>query len=203
MTKTGVDGGVPAPRETARRIPRKVDARDGGGPRAAALRPEGATRRRRAGRGDDGRPRDGRRDRGPRCYSPKGRHSGGARGGATAWTASRRRRGPRATLATARRGDAAAARGSVQPRGRPGVDDLGAAVDRGPRHYGLKGRRSGDAGRCSREENHGAAALRPDGATQRQPVARSTEGRAELGDDLHGTCEGARNRRARSVARRR
>ncbi|EMS49681.1 hypothetical protein TRIUR3_15988 [Triticum urartu] len=47
--------------------------------------------------------------------------------------------------------------------------------------------------RCSREENHGAAALQPDGAMQRQSDARSVERHAELGDDLHGTCGGARN----------
>ena len=49
--------------------------------------------------------------------------------------------------------------------------------------------------RCSRKENHGAAARRPDGAMWRQPDARSVERRAELGDDLHGTCGGERNRR--------
>ena len=36
VTKTGADGGVPASRKMARRIPREIDARDGGvdcGPR--------------------------------------------------------------------------------------------------------------------------------------------------------------------------
>jgi hypothetical protein len=72
---------------------------------------------------------------------------------------------------TARRGDAAATSRFVQPRERP----QGGGGDHVPPRYGPKGRRNGGADRCSHEENHGAAALRPDGATQRQLVARSAE----------------------------
>ena len=72
---------------------------------------------------------------------------------------------------TTRRGDAAAARGLVQPR----VQPQGGGGDHVPRRYGPKGRRNGGADRCSHGENHGPAALRPDGVTQRQPIARSAE----------------------------
>ncbi|XP_048556093.1 proline-rich receptor-like protein kinase PERK9 [Triticum urartu] len=89
VTKTGADGGVPAPRETTRRIPQEVDAHDGGvnhGPRR--YDPKG----RRSGGGQvratAGRPRGGGSDREPWSCSLKGRRNGGARVGAAAGTAS-------------------------------------------------------------------------------------------------------------------
>ena len=51
VTKTGADSEVPTPREAAWCISREKSTRvDGGAPRAAALRPEGAMQRQREGR---------------------------------------------------------------------------------------------------------------------------------------------------------
>ena len=186
VTKTGADGGVPAPKEVVRRMPQEVDAR---GRRWTAGHDATARRGDAAAAGRSGRRRKtSERSQGPRAavLQPEGAAQRRSAGWCNrmdgletaAWTACHARYGPTGRRSGGARVDAAT--------GRPRADALGAAGDRGPRHYGPKGRRSIDAGRCSREKNHGAAALRPDGATQRQPVARSVEGRAELGDDLHG-----------------
>ena len=91
-----------------------------------------------------------------------GRSATVRRGDATAAGESRRRREDLGAAAgtsycgtTAQWGDAVATRGLVQPRRRP----WGGSGDRVSRHYGPKGRCTS---RCSREENHGAVALRPD-----------------------------------------
>src|SRR4051812_39854776 len=145
-----------------------------------SLRPDGATQRQREGRCSlgDGLERTasgrqltaGRGTTARRGDAAATRMSGATAGKTSGWV-----RGPRATLTTARRGDATAARGSVQPRGRPGADGLGAAADRGPRHYGPKGRRSGNKQVCAttgtasgRRRGPCAATLRPEGATQRR-----------------------------------
>ena len=79
VTKIGADGDVPTSREAARRISR-------GNQRAWTAV-----------------------DHGPMRYGPKGRRNGGEQVGATAGKTSGRLQGSRATLTTARQGDAAAA----------------------------------------------------------------------------------------------
>ena len=55
VMKTGTDGGVPAPVESAWRIPQELDAWIWkSGPQVAALRPEGAMRQHQVSRGDNG-----------------------------------------------------------------------------------------------------------------------------------------------------
>lgn len=86
----------------------------------------------------------------------------------------------------ARRGDAATAHGLVQSRGR----SRGDSVDRGPRRYGSKGRRSYNAGvgatsgaALGQRRGPRAATLRPEGVTQRRCVGMCSHG------EKHGATE--------------
>ncbi|XP_044976007.1 uncharacterized protein LOC123443609 [Hordeum vulgare subsp. vulgare] len=89
VTKTGSDDGVPAPRETTRRIPQEVDIEDVAVDRTPRRNgPKG----RRSGNARVGatveRPRGGGVDRVPRLYGLKRRRIGGARVGGATGTAS-------------------------------------------------------------------------------------------------------------------
>ena len=73
ITKTDADDGVPVPKETVRRIPQEVDARGRrSGPRAAAIRPEGATKRQCTGWGHDGKTSGWRRRPRAATLQPEG-----------------------------------------------------------------------------------------------------------------------------------
>ena len=136
---------------------------------------------------------DGGVDRGPWRYGPKGRRNGGRQVGATAG----RPRGPRAA--------------TLRPEGQRRFasrcnrgDDLGAAA--GTAYRGTTARRvdatvTHESMQSRGEPRGGGAAARwGDAAANRCSIGGEARGTR---DDLHGTCGGARNRQARSAARRR